>query len=253
MSPPGIPAAPAVLRARRTLASVSIVSALVVLLAGLVAYRAVRANDAAAGWVAHTHEVIAQIEATLAAATGAEAAQRAYLLTADPRQLAAYREARGRVSAHVDALQRLTADNPVQRARLPQLRQAIAQRMRGLDLGLERHAAGDHDGAREIVARYGFGLMGEVRRQLDVMHEEENRLLEARVAAARRSTQFGAGATAGTGLLALLLLGTLYLLSARHAARLATEQQILRESREQTRQHAEALRAANAQLQAAAS
>ena len=246
-------AAHALARAGRTLRLATGVSALVLLLAGVLAYRAVRTNDAATGWVAHTHEVIAQIEASLAAMTTAEAAQRAYLLAGDARQLAVFRRARGQVAGQLDALQRLTADNPAQQARMPALRTAVSERMRSLDLGLERHLAGDAAGARENVGLHGYTLMGAVRREFEAMRAEERRLLAERLARARDGTRLGASATLAASGLALVLLGLLYLLSVRHAERLAREKHELRESREQTRQHAEALAAANIGLQQAAS
>ncbi len=242
----------AVDHANRPLAIATFISALVLLLSGVLTYRALRANDEANGWVAHTYEVIAHLEAVRATVTSAETAERAYLLVGDPAQLASFRHFKRQIPARLAELRRLTSDNPAQQARLDSLQRAVAIRLASLDRAIAMQSSGDPAGAVAIVRNSGLRLMEQVRTEFSAMRDAEQRLLKIRVAQARSATQLGAGATFGTSILATALLAALYLLSSRHASRLAREQRELLDSREQTRAKAMELQAANAQLQHAA-
>ena len=68
-------------------------------------------------WVAHTHEVLAKVEAALSTLKDAETGQRGYLLTGERAYLEPYRDAVGRFPGQMTGLAQLTLDNPTQTAR----------------------------------------------------------------------------------------------------------------------------------------
>ncbi|WP_119153509.1 sensor histidine kinase [Caldimonas tepidiphila] len=229
----------------------ALVAVLVLAVAGTASVLAVRTQGETDAWVAHTHQVIGQLESTLRSLTEAEAAQRVYLLTGDEAELQPFEAASRELEAHLEALARLTADNPRQQQRLPALRSAAAARLQSLAEAAALRREGDLRGALALVRDRGRVLMGEVRAQIAALRQEEDRLLQARLEDAARAAGFGMAATAGTGVLALVLLLSLYLASSRHAARLAAEQRELRRSREETQLVADALRVANEGLRRA--
>src|SRR5439155_1434528 len=66
------------------------------------------------GLVAHTHEVVAQLEAVLSTLKDAETGQRGYLLTGDERYLDPYEKGVANVRDRLMKVKALTADNLVQ-------------------------------------------------------------------------------------------------------------------------------------------
>src|SRR5207302_5901928 len=72
-------------------------------------------NNAA---VAHTHEVLAELETVLSLLKDAETGQRGYLLTGNPEYLEPYDKARTKIDETIKHLRELTADNANQKPRL---------------------------------------------------------------------------------------------------------------------------------------
>src|SRR5207244_7771294 len=98
----------------------ALVAAVVTANAGL-SYWNVRTLAATDRWVIHTFEVLTELEDTLSLLKDAETGQRGYLLTGRDRYLEPYRDAVDRIPAKLDRLKELTADNPRQQARFPEL------------------------------------------------------------------------------------------------------------------------------------
>lgn len=236
----------------RRLQWVVLLSVVLISLAAALAVQAVRAQVETAGWVAHTHEVITRLENVMTGIVTAETSQRGYLLAGDESQLAFLEVAGRQVEADLQALARLTSDNPVQRERLPGLRAAATERLQALATAASLRRQGDLEGALVLVRGRGRALMGDVRARVDAMREEEERLLDARLRTAERASRWGVAATAGTGALALVLVVSLYAASSRHLARLREEQLALQRSRGETLRKAGELHRANELLQQSA-
>src|SRR5437016_10350922 len=79
---------------------------------GFVARRAVRIVTGNVRLVAHTHEVLAALEALQSTVTDAETGQRGYVLTGREQYLEPYRTALKAVPARLARMRSLTADNP---------------------------------------------------------------------------------------------------------------------------------------------
>ncbi|HEX8374968.1 MAG TPA: CHASE3 domain-containing protein, partial [Geminicoccaceae bacterium] len=183
---PGLAASEARRRARRRHqarvgAALALLLLNLLLLAGaMLAYRV------ADGWVEHTHQVELALERLLGAVTDAETGQRGYLLTRDRAYLASHETGAAEARARLAEVERLTADNPQQQARLAGLRPLVEDRLGGLALTL---LLADTRGPEAAVAavREGRGArdMAGVREQVAAMAAAEKGLLERRDRVAR--------------------------------------------------------------------
>jgi CHASE3 domain sensor protein len=100
-----------------------------------------------AHWVAHTHQVIANLESLFADLSKAEAGQRGYIITGNEQYLEPYYLATASVNDTVREIRQLTSDNAGQQQRLQKLEPALEKRlvllekpsMRDNREGLQRH------------------------------------------------------------------------------------------------------------------
>jgi PAS domain S-box-containing protein len=187
-------------------------------------------------WVPHTIRVeleLAQIQSLL---TDAETGQRGYLYTRDAQYLAPYTAARNQLASHLDTLQQLTVDNPVQQQRMPRLRELTSQKLNELQRTIDLAQSGQADAARTLVdSDAGMKIMNSLRSILGEMKDEEDRLDTERAQAygeALRNTSASIILTAviaASGLV-LLLLSTLSHLQARekHSQQLLEREQWFR-------------------------
>lgn len=130
-------------------------------------------------WVQHTYQVSAELEKTLAAVTNAETDTRGYIITGDEEFLEPYVSATTEIDQHLVKIQDLTADNPVQQSRLPELREHIAARINILDEAVKTRRAG---GAGQPAPTGNRGLveMDAVRSIIASMEKTEQDLLDQR-------------------------------------------------------------------------
>ena len=112
---------------RKTLLGFVAAVVMLVLVSG-VGILSVRGYGRSARWVAHTHEVISELEAVTAALSSAEAARRGFLATGTPLYLEEREAALSRLQDHLQTAKLLTRDNPNQQKRLYDLEAILAQR-----------------------------------------------------------------------------------------------------------------------------
>jgi len=150
---------------------------LVVIGAGWSALR----QSADQGMVQRTLETEMRIMRVFSLLQDAETGQRGYLLTGVDTYLAPYNEATPRLAAELDALERLTVDNPTQRRNVDALREAAATRMRIMIDTINLADGGYRERAIDMV-RAGMGRtqMDSIRSIVDQMLAEEDRLLAER-------------------------------------------------------------------------
>lgn len=163
---------------------------LVVIGAGWAALR----QSADQGMVQHTLEAEMRIMRVFSLLQDAETGQRGYLLTGAQSYLEPYNEATPRINAELDALQRVTADNPTQQHNVSALREATAERIRIMVDTINLAQAGYRQRAIDMV-RAGMGrrTMDRIRGIVDQMLAEEDRLLAERErVAAQTNTQLRA-------------------------------------------------------------
>ncbi len=109
----------------------------------------------------------------------AETRQRAYMLSGDPRDLAAFEASRNLIFSAYDALGRTVASDPHQAERVHQLRRAIESRLADL-LAMTRYVKLDQrDQALALMRGHGGqSSMDDARRILDAILTDEARHLE---------------------------------------------------------------------------
>jgi signal transduction histidine kinase/CHASE3 domain sensor protein len=164
-------------------------------------------------WVQHTMQVITTSEAALSDLKDLETGQRGYLLAGKEDFLEPYEQSIRIVRTRLDKVEALTADNPEQQARLHALRPLVEQKIafanRTIDV-FRRDPARAH---AMIASREGKLVMDEIRRHVDEIVREEQRLLAVRAEQARTMAwRTTALLVFGNGLaFALLAIGTIAL------------------------------------------
>ena len=81
-----------------------------------------------AKWVAHTYQVLENLEGILSLLKDTETGQRGYLLTRQEDYLTPYHEAQAKIGQRIKDVRDLTTDNPRQGPRLKDLENVIALR-----------------------------------------------------------------------------------------------------------------------------
>ena len=145
-------------------------------------------------WVGHSRQVLLGLTSAMSAVADAETGQRGYLITGDVGYLEPY-VAAGRVLAReLDELERLTADNAAQNARVREIRRLVMERMSRLDAGVRLRREQGFDAARETIVS-GLG-----KREMDALRDavvrttfEEEAVLMGRERAAERSYRIAVG------------------------------------------------------------
>ena len=195
-------------------------------LSGWLSYRNLNQLSDSEGWVIHTHEVLDELRDTLATLAEAESGQRSYLITGDPAYLGPYRSACGAVTAHLQRVAFLTADNVVQQKRLTGLNETVEKRLSSLGAGIEvRDAAGIEGAIRYVNEGRGRREMDSIRTQIAVMIQTEQSLLAVRKTRSFRSYWTAVATQLLTTLIGVGLVVTGYFLAAREieTRRLGTE------------------------------
>jgi signal transduction histidine kinase/CHASE3 domain sensor protein len=209
--------------------------AVIVVLTGVLSYAALRRELVLRDLVLHTHDVMDASSDLLTALLTAETAQRGYLLTHDSAYLVPYNGAPQQVDRALRRLQGLTRDNVAQQSRLDTLRIRVTRRLTVLDSTIGAERQGRTDLAKGIMTHGpGQSLMSEIRRRVDSVDAEEERLLAVRRAAETRSTEV----TATVPVLGTFLAGLLAFLVNRNLDR------ALRDRRKALSESQTALRAA---------
>ena len=172
-------------------------TAAVVVLVGVMSYRAVAVVQTASGWVEHTREVSSELLELRGDLLLLSRFHRTYVVLGDPAALEQYRRTRGAMEPHLARLRELLQDNPKSRANLLALDRLIAplvqtldQHLRPNDLAAFARTDGELDRAGAL---------------LHVMASEENALLASRRASRQRSLTTAQYVIGGGTALAFLL------------------------------------------------
>jgi signal transduction histidine kinase len=168
----------------------ALASAILILLAiGTLAYRGLDAAQRANGWVAHTHDVLDNLQRLSLAVVSIEASDRRYMLTDDNADLSASRASLTSAYAYLDQVRRLTVDNPVQQVRAPALRTLLDAKRQRLEVLPKLLASGGLAALIPIV-KVGNGDRLHLRTlaAAEQMQDEERRLLAIRVSQATRES-----------------------------------------------------------------
>ena len=138
--------------------------------------------------LAHTREVLFQLEQAESTLKDAESGQRGYLFTGDSSYLAPYNRATQEIGPRIDSLATLTADNPVQQKHIADLRSLTHDKLDELAQTIALYRSGSLEQARALVlSDRGLLDMDRLRLVFAQMREEEIRLEGVRNGAYLRS------------------------------------------------------------------
>ena len=173
-------------------------------------YRNTQTLRESAKWVAHTYEVIATLDDVLSLMKDAETGQRGYIITGDESYLAPYTSALANIDARVDDASRLTADNPNQQTRLPELTSRIAEKRDELARIIAlRQESGFEAAQQQLATDRGKIAMDAIRQQIGEMKRAERVLLSTRLEKSEESFQAAVRSAFGSGFLGVLLTGVI--------------------------------------------
>ena len=163
--------------------------------------------------VLHSRETLAGLDSILSLAKDAETGQRGYLITGERRYLEPFDSAVASIERQIDAVERLTADNPSQQAQLRAVRDDVMAKLAELREAIELRASSGAQAARAVLmSDRGKALMDSLRARIaEMTGDERQRLAQRHERAERgyRTTQLGTllgGLAVGVAALALFLL-----------------------------------------------
>lgn len=200
--------------------------AIIVTLNAWLGFRAIQSLHDSEYAVAHTWQVINQVESIMSSAKDAETGNRGYLITGDDKYLEPYTTAQRELPGKLDHFASLTVDNALHQRQLVEMRAVLDQRLDLLRQGIELRRTSDHDTIRSLVlSGTGKAEMDHLRRIADVMESEERRLLALRSEAADRDNRrahYIIALASGLDLLFIIFLFRYF--ATERAMRLAAEQ-----------------------------
>jgi CHASE3 domain sensor protein len=208
------------------------VAGMILLLVAVLLYRNGRSFIEASKWVSHTHEALAELEATLSAVSEAQTAARGYLITDQE----AFRETQQAtvpvVHAHLQRLKFLISDNPNQRRRVALLESTVAETLDSLQQNVDlRRQKGFEAAQRQVANGIGTEQMNRVRTVVSEMKQEEEDLLKRRDREFQVSTQETSLTLSCVVLLGFLQLGLVYFVLLRDITAQAGGRVVTRERR----------------------
>jgi signal transduction histidine kinase/DNA-binding response OmpR family regulator len=180
--------------------------------------------------VAHTQEVIAEVETIGSLARDVETGQRGFLLTGRDEYLGPYEAARAGLGERLARLRTLTADNPTQQERVLRLEEAIRSKIAFSDetIAAQRQQGPDAALALILTGR-GVEEMNAIRELTGAMVNTERELLGTRLEAARSDVRWARVAfLAFIGLVFALIAAVYFVIRRDIAERRRIEQELAR-------------------------
>ena len=172
------------------IAAVALLSFIVVGAVCALSYRSVHEARATSRMVAHTYEVLTELNAAVGNLTDAEAGTRGYLLTGDNSYLGRQTKNFVKSRAALRELAGSTRDDAAQQARLASLRQKFDDKIAFLEETARLRQTGSEESAREFFETgRGRQIMDEVRETAGAFEASERLLLGQRQSNAAASTQ----------------------------------------------------------------
>jgi PAS domain S-box-containing protein len=217
---------------RKLIAPSFVLVLMVLVLAGVGAYRQGRRNVAAEQLVRHTFQVLGELNTTLSLMQDVETGSRGYVISGEESYLEPFNNAVRLVPQEIQHLRQLTADSPEQQRRLDALEPFISLRVQTAEANIvARRAQGPSAAEQTLSAGQGKRSMDAIRSAIAEMVTAENQLLqrrsdELRVSNARTLALFMALVV----LLAGLLTAVLFLVR-RNAAALQRELELTEKAR----------------------
>jgi signal transduction histidine kinase len=230
-----------------------VVAALVVSLNAWLGFRAIQSLHDSEFAVAHTWQVINQVENIMSSAKDAETGSRGFLITGDDRYLEPYRTAQQQLPRQLDHFAVLTSGNSLHARQLTELKAVLEQRLNLLQLGIDLRRTSDRETVRALILNgTGKAEMDHLRRIADAIESEERRLLSIQTEAVEHDNRSAHYIIALASALDLLFIAFLFrYFATERAMRLAAEidGQNLLLARQEADKRTEEVRALNESLE----
>ncbi len=209
-----------------------VLAVLVLLLAGLGAYRQGRRNVAAEQWVQHTYEVLGELNTTLSLMQDVETGSRGYVISGEESYLEPFNNAVRLVPQEIQHLRQLTADNPEQQRRLDALEPLISLRVRTAEANIVARTTRGPSAAEQTLSEGpGKRSMDAIRGAIAEMAAAENQLLQHRSDELRASNAQTLALFMALVVLLVGLLTAVLFLVRRNAAALQRELELTEKAR----------------------
>jgi signal transduction histidine kinase len=134
-------------------------------------------------WVAHSQEVLAEVDQLFLLITEAESSQRAFFLTREEHYATEFKLVTARVTKQLALVRSAVADNQTQQRRMDELAPAVMKRMEGLQTLIQLRRTVETPILNGVVPirREGALLMTTIRALISGLKREEARLLDIRL------------------------------------------------------------------------
>ena len=150
---------------------------------GAIAYLNFQTLKTDSSLLVHSEEALTALEDVLSTVKDAETGQRGYLLTGNESYLSPYNAAIEEIGPRLEALRRLTSDNPAQQDRLAILRQRADAKLAELKQTIDlRQNAGAAAALAVVQSNRGKDEMDAIRAEVSAMEGEEIGLRGKRLA-----------------------------------------------------------------------
>jgi signal transduction histidine kinase/CheY-like chemotaxis protein/CHASE3 domain sensor protein len=203
-----------------------LVALVLIVVVGRVSYQAIKRSQDEARWVAHTHEVIGQLENVQKLVADMATGRRGYRTTGDRTFLQPYNEADKRLLPALTELKRLVADNPGQANNASQLEATGLQLMNYWNSLGSDELTGGRERLLEI-SETERNHMNVVHTLVNKMIREETGLLEIREKEVQASNAVTARILAVATILVLLIILALFYLIRRQFGKRRMAERVL--------------------------
>ncbi|BAZ53993.1 multi-sensor hybrid histidine kinase [Nostoc sp. NIES-4103] len=138
----------------------------------------------------HTFQVLSQLEELSSQVTNAETGQRGYIITGEQRYLEPLQAAIQVIEPKIKEIRQLTADNPNQQRQVDILEPLVNKKLAELQQTIDLRRNQGFEAAQKVIQKgEGKELMVEIRKAIQAMQVEEDRLLRERSQKSQAATQ----------------------------------------------------------------
>ena len=188
-------------------------------------------------WVAHTHQVLATLDAVHSELSDCQTAVRDYLVQQERSSLQSYQGSLLQLQSRIEEARRLTADNPGQQQRVSVLKSEVLLAVRVFDSSISMSQTTGSEQARQFFmnAREGDPDINAARATISAMMREETQLVQLREAAVARSSRATTIAFAIVALFEITLLALVYYVIRKELTERKTTEEALKLSEDRFR------------------
>lgn len=191
------------------------------------AYISIQRFIAADAFLDHTREVVNVSQHILAGAADMETAQRGFVITSNDKYLEPYHRAQSTQDSLVRRLFHLVNDNPIQEVRVGQLRRMLNQKSDWVRSVIETRKHSFEDAQAMVVTGVGKERMDEIRHQVDLIQQEEDKLYsQQKILGSLTLTQFQSSFASMLLVAAVFVVILFFLINASMKARAKAELQL---------------------------